>query len=312
MATRDGRTASPRPSPPRSPTAPWAPRSTSGRRCTGACGARPRARWRRCTRASRSASAITPWSRSRSTRPSSEGGPRRLLGRLHAVAPRVPLFTGWVSRTEGVEHLERAVAIAPEDLANRLYLAEARLELEPAHARSGAARDRGRDRRRSGSGQPGRGSAHPGRGARRPRASPRRLALTGGARLARSAINQRPSRSTPGCSGRAASTSLTVRPSGGSGRSGSRSASGWSAKRRSRSSGCGSRSSAVGRHHVVVEQEVDVERPRSVTRTRAGGRRRARAPCRPPADRPPDGWSLRPGRCSGRAVAGCGEIASVR
>ena len=29
------------------------------------------------------------------------GGPRRLLGRLHAVAPRVPLFTGWVSRTEG-------------------------------------------------------------------------------------------------------------------------------------------------------------------------------------------------------------------
>ena len=59
------------------------------------------------------------------------GGPRRLLGRLHAVAPRVPLFTGWVSRTEGIEHLERAVAIAPEDLANRLYLAEARLELEP-------------------------------------------------------------------------------------------------------------------------------------------------------------------------------------
>jgi tetratricopeptide (TPR) repeat protein len=61
------------------------------------------------------------------------GGPRRLLGRLHSVAPRVPLFTGWVSRSEGIEHLERAVAIAPEELTNRLYLAEARLELEPAH-----------------------------------------------------------------------------------------------------------------------------------------------------------------------------------
>jgi tetratricopeptide (TPR) repeat protein len=61
------------------------------------------------------------------------GGPRRLLGRLHAVAPRVPFFTGWVSRAQGVEHLERAVAIAPEDLANRLYLAEARLDLRPAY-----------------------------------------------------------------------------------------------------------------------------------------------------------------------------------
>ena len=59
------------------------------------------------------------------------GGPHRLLGRLHAVAPRVPLVTGWVSRDEALEHLERAVEIAPEDLANRLYLAEARLELEP-------------------------------------------------------------------------------------------------------------------------------------------------------------------------------------
>ncbi len=60
------------------------------------------------------------------------GGPRRLLGRLHAVAPRVPFFTGWVSRAEAIAQLERAVAIAPESLASRLYLAEARLELEPA------------------------------------------------------------------------------------------------------------------------------------------------------------------------------------
>jgi tetratricopeptide (TPR) repeat protein len=59
------------------------------------------------------------------------GGPHRLLGRLHAVAPRVPLLTGWVSRDEALRHLERAVAIAPDHFGSRLYLAEARLELQP-------------------------------------------------------------------------------------------------------------------------------------------------------------------------------------
>jgi tetratricopeptide (TPR) repeat protein len=59
------------------------------------------------------------------------GGPRRFLGRLHAVAPRVPFFTGWVSREVAIEQLERAVEIAPADLTNRLYLAEARLEHDP-------------------------------------------------------------------------------------------------------------------------------------------------------------------------------------
>jgi hypothetical protein len=58
-------------------------------------------------------------------------GPHRLLGRLHAVAPRVPFFTGWISRDEAARHLERAVELAPEDVYNRLYLAELRLELEP-------------------------------------------------------------------------------------------------------------------------------------------------------------------------------------
>jgi tetratricopeptide (TPR) repeat protein len=59
------------------------------------------------------------------------GGPHRLLGRLHALAPRVPLLTGWVSRDEALRHLERAAAIAPADFGNRLYLAEARLENRP-------------------------------------------------------------------------------------------------------------------------------------------------------------------------------------
>jgi hypothetical protein len=58
-------------------------------------------------------------------------GPHRLLGRLHAVAPRVPFFTGWVSKDEAARHLERAVELAPEDVYNRLYLAELRLELAP-------------------------------------------------------------------------------------------------------------------------------------------------------------------------------------
>jgi tetratricopeptide (TPR) repeat protein len=59
------------------------------------------------------------------------GAPRRFLGRLHAVAPRVPFFTGWVSREEAIEQLERAVEIGPGHLTNRLYLAEALLEHDP-------------------------------------------------------------------------------------------------------------------------------------------------------------------------------------
>ena len=60
------------------------------------------------------------------------GGPRRLLGRLHVVAPRVPLVTGWVDHDEGLRHLERAVELAPADPWNRLYLAEATLDLRPS------------------------------------------------------------------------------------------------------------------------------------------------------------------------------------
>lgn len=60
-----------------------------------------------------------------------DGGPYRLLGRLHSDAPRVPLFTGWVSRDEAVRLLEEAVKMAPEDFANRLYLAQALLEHRP-------------------------------------------------------------------------------------------------------------------------------------------------------------------------------------
>lgn len=52
----------------------------------------------------------------------------RLLGRLHTLAPKIPLVTGWVDRGKAVSHLRRAVELAPEDLLNQLYLAEALLQ----------------------------------------------------------------------------------------------------------------------------------------------------------------------------------------
>lgn len=52
----------------------------------------------------------------------------RILGRLHTLAPKVPLVTGWVDREKAVSELRRAVALAPDNLLNQLYLAEALLE----------------------------------------------------------------------------------------------------------------------------------------------------------------------------------------
>jgi tetratricopeptide (TPR) repeat protein len=60
------------------------------------------------------------------------GGGHRVLGRLHSEAPKVPLITGWVDRDRAVAELDKAVAIAPADLANRLYLAEALLDHHPS------------------------------------------------------------------------------------------------------------------------------------------------------------------------------------
>lgn len=60
-----------------------------------------------------------------------QAGPYRLLGRMHAIAPRVPLFTLWIDREVGVDLLEKAVARAPRDPLNRFFLAEALLEHRP-------------------------------------------------------------------------------------------------------------------------------------------------------------------------------------
>ncbi len=59
-------------------------------------------------------------------------GGHRLLGRLHALAPRIPFVTGWVDRDKAISELERAVALGPGDPTNELYLAEAILDFRPA------------------------------------------------------------------------------------------------------------------------------------------------------------------------------------
>ncbi|MDH3255559.1 MAG: hypothetical protein OEM62_11240 [Acidobacteriota bacterium] len=59
-------------------------------------------------------------------------GGRRILGRLHTEAPKLPFVTGWIDRREAIRHLERAVELAPEDLMNRLYLLEALIEFDSA------------------------------------------------------------------------------------------------------------------------------------------------------------------------------------
>ncbi|HEX5715494.1 MAG TPA: hypothetical protein VF179_05000 [Thermoanaerobaculia bacterium] len=61
-------------------------------------------------------------------------GGHRLLGRLHTLAPKIPLVTGWVDRGKAISHLRRAVALGPEDLYNQVYLAEALLEHQPEKA----------------------------------------------------------------------------------------------------------------------------------------------------------------------------------
>jgi tetratricopeptide (TPR) repeat protein len=55
----------------------------------------------------------------------------RVLGRLHTLAPKVPFVTGWVDRGKAVSELRRAVALAPDNFLNHLYLAEALLEHQP-------------------------------------------------------------------------------------------------------------------------------------------------------------------------------------
>lgn len=61
-----------------------------------------------------------------------EGGGQRILGRLHHQAPRIPLVTGWVSRSEALRHLRAAARSYPRNFVNRLFLAELLADGGPA------------------------------------------------------------------------------------------------------------------------------------------------------------------------------------
>ena len=54
-----------------------------------------------------------------------DAGGYRVLGRLHAVSPRVVFFTGWIDRDEAVKYLRQANDLGPGNFVNRFYLAEA-------------------------------------------------------------------------------------------------------------------------------------------------------------------------------------------
>lgn len=59
------------------------------------------------------------------------GGAHRMLARLHATLPRVPFLSGWVDRDRAVPEMERALAIAPDHLGNRVLFALTLLDVAP-------------------------------------------------------------------------------------------------------------------------------------------------------------------------------------
>jgi hypothetical protein len=59
------------------------------------------------------------------------GGGYRLLSRLHAELPRVPLVSGWVDRNQVLPLAERAFSIDGDDAGNRVILAMALDEQAP-------------------------------------------------------------------------------------------------------------------------------------------------------------------------------------
>jgi hypothetical protein len=60
------------------------------------------------------------------------GGAHRLLGRIHAELPRIPLLTPWVHRERALSELRQAFALAPDHPWNQLLLGMTLLELAPA------------------------------------------------------------------------------------------------------------------------------------------------------------------------------------
>src|SRR4029453_12651986 len=60
-----------------------------------------------------------------------EGGAHRMLARIHAQVPRIPLISGFLGRGGAVPEAELALAIAPEHPGNRFLLALTILEVAP-------------------------------------------------------------------------------------------------------------------------------------------------------------------------------------
>lgn len=60
-----------------------------------------------------------------------DGGALRLLSRLHAELPRVPLLSGWVDRSQAIPIAERAYATFPGHPGNAYVLGMALLDLGP-------------------------------------------------------------------------------------------------------------------------------------------------------------------------------------
>ncbi len=60
-----------------------------------------------------------------------EGGAHRLLARIHAQVPRIPLVSGFVDRGRAVPEAELALAIGPAHPGNRFLLALTILEVAP-------------------------------------------------------------------------------------------------------------------------------------------------------------------------------------
>lgn len=57
-----------------------------------------------------------------------DAGGYRMYGRLHYIVPAVPLVMTWPSKEKAVEYLEKAYNIAPTNLFNNLFLAEALID----------------------------------------------------------------------------------------------------------------------------------------------------------------------------------------
>ncbi len=58
-----------------------------------------------------------------------DGGGHRMLGRLHAEAPKLPFVTGWIDRRTAIAELETARSMSGDALTG-LYFAEALLEYD--------------------------------------------------------------------------------------------------------------------------------------------------------------------------------------